>query len=173
VAYARNAQGRIQAVTLDGANVVTGRTYRGDGRLLSQSWGNGLSETRSYNGLGRLASYALGSVENETSTYDPAGNLTARSGSSWSIGYGYDALDRLTTDHGGSGNRGYTYDANGNRLSKTVDGSPSAYTYQASTNRLATVAGSPVTLDVEGRTTTVPSSSYGYNVTARRSPSGL
>jgi RHS repeat-associated protein len=167
VAYTRNAQGRIQAVTLDGANVVTGRSYRGDGRLLSQIFGNGLAESRTYNGLGLLATYGLGSVESETYTYDPAGNLTARSGSSWSLGYGYDALDRLTTDNGGSGNRGYSYDANGNRLSKTVSGSPTSYTYSSGSNRLATVGGSSVTLDVEGRTTAVPSYSYGYNASGR------
>jgi RHS repeat-associated protein len=167
VAYTRNAQGRIQAVTLDGANIVTNRSYRGDGRLLSQTWGNGLAETRTYNGLGLLTNYTLGSIESETYTYDPAGNLTARSGSSWSLGYGYDALDRLTTDNGGSGSRSYTYDANGNRLTKTVDASPTAYTYQTNTNRLATVGGSSVTLDVEGRTTAVPSYSYAYNASGR------
>jgi RHS repeat-associated protein len=167
VTYTRDAQGRVQAVTLDGANIVTNRSYRGDGKLLAQVYGNGLAETRTYNGLGLLASYALGSVESESFTYDAAGNLTARSGASWSLGYGYDALDRLNSDTGGSGSRSYNYDENGNRLSKTVSGSPTAYTYESATNRLATVAGNTVTLDGEGRTTAVPGFTYQYNSAGR------
>jgi len=167
VAYSHDAQGRIQGVTLDGANVVTARSYRGDGRLLSQTWGNGLAETRTYNGLGLLATYSLGSVESESFTYDAAGNLTSRSRSSWTLGYGYDALDRLTSDTGGSGSRGYAYDANGNRLTKTVDGSPTSYTYTTGTNRLATVGGSSIGSDGLGRITSVPGYTYLYSAANR------
>jgi len=167
VAYGRDPQGRIQSVTLDGASIVSSRSTRGDGLLLSQTYGNGLAETRTYNGLGLLATYALGAVENETYGYDLAGNLTSRSGSSWSLGYGYDAIDRLTSDTGGSGNRSYGYDPNGNRQSKTVNGSPTAYTYTSGTNRLATVGGSTVTLDTEGRSTVVPSYKYSWSNAGR------
>jgi len=169
VAYSRDGQGRIQDVTLDGASVVAGRTYRGDGKLLSQTYGNGLAESRTHNALGLLETYALGAVESETFSWDPAGNLTARSGSSWSLGYGYDAIDRLTSDTGGSGSRSYAYDANGNRTTKTVDGTPTSYTYQSGTNRLATVGGGAVTLDAEGRTTTVPGWTYLYSDAGRLS----
>jgi len=53
-------------VTLDGASVIAGRTYRGDGKLLSQTYGNGLVESRTYNALGLLETYALGAVESGT-----------------------------------------------------------------------------------------------------------
>jgi RHS repeat-associated protein len=169
VAYARDAQGRIQAVTLDGANVVTNRSYRGDGKLLSQTYGNGLAEARTYNALGLLGTYALGAVENETFSWDDAGNMLSRSGSSWSLGFGYDAIDRLTTDNGGSGNRSYAYDTNGNRLTKTVNGTPTSSTYQSATNRLATVGGSSVSINAEGRTTAVSGYTYLYNNAGRLS----
>jgi RHS repeat-associated protein len=167
VVYTRDAQGRIQGVTLDGASVVSNRTYRGDGKLTGQTYGNGLVETRSYNSRSLLDTYTLGSIESESYGYDAAGNLTSRSGSSWTLGYGYDALDRVTSDVGGSGSRGYGYDANGNRLTKTVDGSPTSYTYTTGTNRLATVGGSSIGSDSLGRITSVPGYTYTYSAANR------
>ena len=167
VDYTRDDQGRIASVALDTVNVTSGRSYRGDGLLLSQSWGNGLAETRTYNGLARLATLAIGSVEGESYSYDAAGNLTDRVGSAWTLGYGYDAIDRLTSDTGGAGSRAYTYDADGNRLTLDVDATPTAYTYTTGTNRLATVGGDPVTIDAEGRTTATATHAYAYNAAGR------
>ncbi|WP_018079196.1 RHS repeat domain-containing protein [Thiobacillus denitrificans] len=59
VAYTRDAVGRITAVTSNGSTVFTGRTYRADGLVKSQAWGNGLAETKAYDLQGRLRSRPL------------------------------------------------------------------------------------------------------------------
>ena len=171
VGYTHDSEGRTQSVTLDSGSgpvtVTSGRTYRGDGLLTAQTWGNGLAETRTYNGLRLLETFTLGLVESETFLYDPAGRLTSRSGSAWAKSYGYDDIDRLTSDTGGSGNRAYTYDDDGDRLTLDVGGSVTPYSYDTGTNRLSDIDGDPVTVDAEGRTTDTIDRNYVYNAAGR------
>ena len=163
VTYTRDAAERITAVTatVNGAaqTILSHRVWRADNRISSQTWGNGLSETRGYDYAGRLLDQSIGS-DTRIYDYDPDGNLTSLQTIPQIECFGYDVLDRLTqstveTQSGAScppATPGitYTYDGNGNRLSKATGTTTIPYTYTPDSNRLATVGGSAVTINKFG-----------------------
>lgn len=160
VTYTRDALGRITDVsmTVNGAatNLVNSLTYRADGLLTGQTFGNGIAETRDYDLQGRLLTQTIGAVDTRIYTYDANSNVTAFTGNAASTSYGYDALDRLTEDTASLSTSSFTYDANGNRLTRVQDGKTLTYNYEPNTNRLDQVhtATEPkdVVLDAAGNT---------------------
>ncbi|MFL6621609.1 MAG: RHS repeat-associated core domain-containing protein [Sulfurifustis sp.] len=166
ISYTRDVLGRIATVsaTVNGSSqtIVSGRTYRPDGLLLSQSYGNGLSETRQYDLQGRLTNQFIGSADTRVYGYDANSNLTSLQSLPQVGAYSYDALDRLMQDSitsSPSSTVNLTYDPNGNR---TSDGT-NTYTYTTNTNRLSQVGSSTITLDAAGNITNDGTQTYNYN----------
>jgi RHS repeat-associated protein len=166
VTYPRNAGGRISGVTatVNGSNqaLVSGRTYRADGLLLTQRYGNGLDETRGYDLQGRLTNQSLGTADTRVSGYDANGNVTSLQNAALTGSYDYDALDRLIQDSITSlpsSGVSLGYDANGNR---TSDGG-GIYIYQSASNRLSQYHGQAITLDAAGNTINDGTYTYAYN----------
>lgn len=99
----RDAIGRVVSVdsTLVDTtrNVVHSRTYRGDGLLTSQTFGNGLNETRDYDTQGRLINQQIGHHETRQYDYDANGNVLSIVRPVEPVEYQYDALDRLNADN--------------------------------------------------------------------------
>jgi RHS repeat-associated protein len=159
VNYGRDSLGRIQAIaaTINGTNqiILSGRTYRPDGLPLTQTYGNGLSETRSYDLRGKLIDQFIGTADTRVYSYDANGNLTQKQTLPEGGNYVYDALDRLTDEATSDNNHNaFTYDQNGNRVSDLrANGTTRPYTYTANTNRLQTLGTQTITLDANGNTT--------------------
>jgi RHS repeat-associated protein len=173
VTYGRDSLGRISAInsTLNGTaqNLVSGRTYRPDGLLLAQNFGNGLTEARQYDLQGRLTYQSLGTADTRIYAYDANGNLTGKQTLPDVASYGYDALDRLTAETTLSGNDAFTYDANGNRLSGLLNnGNTQAYSYEGGSNRLSRRGNKTMTLDPAGNTLSdYAGRSYEYDAAGR------
>ena len=140
VSYTRNSLGQITAIATTGQNIVSGRTYRADGLLKGQTYGNGLADARAYDTQGRLTSWTTGSVDSRSYGYDANGNVVAIGAST----FGYDWLDRLTAAPG----QAFAYDPNGNR---TADSS-GAWSYASYSNRLAASPAGTASLDAAGNT---------------------
>ncbi|WP_372521572.1 RHS repeat-associated core domain-containing protein [Sulfuricaulis sp.] len=166
VTYARNGLGQITSVsaTVSGVakTLASARTYRADGLLLTQSYGNGLNETRTYDLQGRLTNQSLGTADTRVYGYDANGNVTSRQGLFQTGSYGYDALDRLIQDSitsipASTVNLGY--DPNGNRTSD----SSGSYIYLSASNRLSQYHGQTITLDAAGNTVSDGTYTYAYN----------
>jgi len=181
VRYARDGLGRIESVVANNGitlastplfaptvfaaliggggsanTIVSNRTYRADGVLTNQTFGNGLNEIRQYDLQGRLINQFVGSADTRVYGYDANGNLTNAQSLPQIGAYTYDAIDRLiresltntTTD-----TNAYTYDPNGNRSSDlNNNGKTRPYTYTAGTNRLTRMGAQTVTLDAMGNT---------------------
>jgi len=150
VSYTRNSIGQITQVTttVNGSPVTlsSNRTYRADGLLTAQTFGNTLTETKGYDLQGRLTNQVLGTVDNRTYTYDANGNATVTAFGNFS----YDVLDRLIQETLATSSQSFTYDPNGNR---TADGS-GTYGYITASNRLNSAPSGSFTLDASGNTTT-------------------
>lgn len=155
VTYTRNGRGQIISVATGGQNIVSGRTYRADGLLLGQTYGNGLVDVRAYDLQGQLTLWTTGAIDSRAYGHDANGNVTGINGDA----YGYDWLDRLTRGPADT----FTYDANGNRKS---DGAGS-YSYVANSNRLWSSPAGAVTLDAAGNTTAIGTNSFTYNQAGR------
>ena len=78
----RDVLGLVTSVaTVVGGSAVTlssGRSYRPDGLLLGQSFGNGLNELRQYDTQGRLTYQSLGTADTRLYSYDANGNQIGR-----------------------------------------------------------------------------------------------
>lgn len=166
VTYARDTRGHITDVsaTVNGTTtpIATARIFQADGQLSSQSFGNGLTETRNYDPQGRLADQALGSLDSRLLDYDANANLTRVQGTAQTGDYLYDPLDRLSQDKittTTTSTNTFGYDKNGNRtkLGSTV------YGYTAGSNKLVAVGSTSLTLDVAGNTRTKGTWGYYYN----------
>src|SRR5581483_8542096 len=161
VTYARDSVGRITSVTstLAGQSktLVSARTYRPDGLLLSQTYGNSLSEVRQYNLKGQLTYQSLGTADTRVYSYDANGNLTQKQTLPAVGTYGYDPLDRLIDETltGGVHNT-FTYNGNGNRLTD-VHGS---YEYYWQSNAVSSTPFGAVNVNAEGTTTDDGTCSY-------------
>ncbi|WP_018079194.1 RHS repeat-associated core domain-containing protein [Thiobacillus denitrificans] len=151
VAYTRDAIGRVTAVSSNGSSLLSGRTYRADGLVKAQTWGNGLAETKGYDLQGRLTGWTVGTLLNRTFAYDANGNQIQKDSNSFQ----YDPLDRLI----GEPSQILAYDANSNRL---LDGT-GPYSYTPASNRMATGPPGSVTLDAAGNTLAYAGQSYTYN----------
>ena len=161
----RDARGRIATVsaTVNGVltPLVNSRTYRADDQLKSQTFGNGIIDTRSYTDAGRLTHQFIGTVDTRVYSYDYNGNLTGKQTLPEVATYTYNYLDQLTGDKDPTPlTLGY-YGNNGNRISLTG----TAYTYTPNSNRLATLAGKTITLSPNGNLLTDPvrNLTYTYN----------
>ena len=176
VSYTRDAVGRISAVSttdaLGTSNVANNITYRADGLVTAQTFGNGLSETRTYDLQGRLTQQTRG-LEVITYAYDLNGNVTATTQLLGPSTFSYDALDRLTDETITGLPYQLSYDANGNRLSALAPGHAIALGYDASSNRLAglTVDGIPeaLSLDAVGNLVSLRNgqATFAYNASGR------
>ena len=181
ITYTRDAAERITAVTatVNGATqtILSDRVWRADNRISSQTWGNGLAETRDYDYAGRLTTQAIGS-DTRVYGYDPDGNLTSLQTIPQVDCFGYDVLDRLTQDTASTQSGAtcppstpeisYTYDGNGNRLSKTTGTTTTPYTYTADSNRLTGVGGSAVNINKIGDITAdSQGQSFAYDAAGR------
>ncbi len=163
ITYARDTLGRIEAVTttVNGTpqTIVANRTYRADGLLRSQTYGNGLTEVRDHDLRGQLIYQSLGSADTRVYGYDPNGNLTQQQRLPAVSNYGYDRLDRLASETDTQTTLGYTYDGNGNRVSASLNTLGATLNYEANTNRLTSLTmGSttePLTLDPAGNLTSL------------------
>ena len=134
VTYQRDSIGRISRVDSSiGSTVQTvvhSRSYRADGLLSAQTYGNGLNETRDYDTQGRLTQQVIGSHETRSYHYDANGNVIAIPKPIKPTEYEYDRLNRLIGESSvvaGLGNDSpthplttWTYDANGNRIHKST-----------------------------------------------------
>jgi len=149
VEYSRDGVRRIEGVTTtvggQRQSVVSQIRYRGDNRMVSCRFGNGLTDRRSYDLQGRLRSLRLG-TETETTwrrnyNYDKNGNILGITGTAEPHSYSYDALDRLVTERQGQRSvQSYTYDLNNNRLSRSLSDTSEEelYTYIEGSNHLDT-----------------------------------
>jgi len=173
VNYPRDAIGRIAGITttVNGSSqtVVGDRSYRADGLVTGEAYGNTLHETRTYDIRGHLREVYVGSVDTRLMSYDYNGNVTSAQSLQQTGAYLYDALDRLTQDQVTTtevATTDYAYDGNGNRTSENT----TTYIYDSDSNRLSgtrrpkgsfTVNGAGQTLsDNRGR-------NYTYNAAGR------
>jgi RHS repeat-associated protein len=159
VSYTYDAVGRVSGVTSGLQTLVSGRAYRADGTLASQTFGNGIVETRTYDVAGRLAAWQIGSIETRVYGRDLNGNITSITTGGVAKNFGYDAIDRLLSEPSQS----FAWDANGNRRS---DASGS-YVYQASTNRMTSGPAGSVGIDAAGNTTSIGSRAFAYSDSGR------
>ncbi len=161
VNYTRDSLGRITTVstTVNGSsqNIVSARTYRPDGLLTGETFGNGISETRQYDLQGRPTLQFLGNADTRVYSYDPNSNLTQEQSLPQVGNYMYDSLDRLnqeTLTAKNTENLNYGYDANGNRSTLTTNNKTGFYNYTPNSNRLVNTPQGSVTLDSMGNTLT-------------------
>jgi RHS repeat-associated protein len=154
--YTRDTIGRTTDISMTMSGVTTSLlnslSYRADGLIKSQTFGNGLTETRGYNTKGEPTSKIIGNIVNQTYAYDLNGNLTVVPQGT----YGYDVLDRLVQTSVNNQNNRYTYEGNGDVLNASFNVISSEirndrYTY-TSYGQLASYAKNDI-----------PTASYTYN----------
>jgi YD repeat-containing protein len=147
----------VQASVNRTAPIVSALQYRADGTPASQTFGNGLTESRSYDPVGRLISQVLGAADSRTYGFDAVGNMTSKQTLAESDQFGYDTLNRLSTEQRSQGtstfSNAFNYDPNDNRLSENRNGTTTALSYVANSNRLIQIGTSALTLDAAGNTT--------------------
>ncbi|HYD41013.1 MAG TPA: RHS repeat-associated core domain-containing protein [Anaeromyxobacter sp.] len=153
--------GRVRAVRLNGASIVSDVRYHASGRPVAITFASGPSTTLAYDDRARLKTLTTAGILELSYTYDGVDNVTtfnnaAVPGSalrmcSTATGTcrdGYDALNRLITVIAPArwGTVVYDYDVLGNRTLKSADqpvASTQAYSYGAS-NRLESTSGSEI-----------------------------
>jgi RHS repeat-associated protein len=155
VSYSYDQIGRVEGASSGSQTLVSGRTYRAHGALASQTFGNGIIESRTYDTAGRLATWQIGGIETRSYGRDLNGNITSITTSGVAKNYSYDAIDRLLSEAGQS----FGWDSNGNRTSDAAGG----YAYQAASNRMTSSPAGSVGIDAAGNTTSVGSRSYTYS----------
>ena len=140
VEYKRDELGRVLDAAHNGAQVISERTYRADGRFKQQTFANGLVEVRLHDVQGRLTSQEFGSEvlgervqlpEKIDYQYDANGNLLKKHNQL----YGYDPLNRLVNDQVSK----FHYDGNGNRLQALGSESNQQLAYYGQSNQLFSV----------------------------------
>jgi RHS repeat-associated protein len=129
--------GSLLSVTNGAGNVTYWRatSVSATGKVLSESLGNGLAQTRGYDALDRLTSNSVGTLQSFTYTYDTIGNMTQRvdaSQNNLTENFVYDSLNRLLQSSGtGLTTKSYSYNALGNITYKSDAGT---YNYPAAGN---------------------------------------
>jgi RHS repeat-associated protein len=167
VNYIRDALGRIASITttVNGQTqtVVGNRSYRADGLVTAETFGNNIGTTRIYDTKGQLRELYVGSVDTRLFGYDLNGNLTSEQSLPQVGGYVYDALDRLTQDQittTGTVTTTFGYDGNGNRTTENSG----TYIYLPNSNRLSSTPSGSVNVNTAGQTLSDSSGrSYAYN----------
>ena len=121
-------------------NIVDNRTYRADGQLLSQQFGNGISESRTYYDTGNVETINSGPLSLDY-TYDDVGNIQTATDPSSAASYSYDELYRLTEENSDIFSLTFGYDASGNRRDRNDDLNSKYLTYRYTqyTNRLKSI----------------------------------
>lgn len=164
VQFARDAEGRLLAVSDATATYASGFEYHPSGALIRYVAGNGLETVLTYTDRRYWPlSIAAGPLGLEYQGYDGAGNVgtiaDARAGRSQT--FTYDALDRLrtATSDGGYPAITYAYDVHGNR--QTIPGS-TAYTYEPGTLRLASRDTETFQYDPNGNLRGATNATYSY-----------
>ncbi|HQU17313.1 MAG TPA: RHS repeat-associated core domain-containing protein, partial [Gammaproteobacteria bacterium] len=158
VDYTRDALDRIEAIqaAVDGRSttLLSHVGYRPDGLLSSQTFGNGLTDTRGYDPVGRLIQQSIGSADTRVYRYDAIGDLVQLQTRLGVDDYTYDALRRLTAQKRASapGITDWRYDPNGNRLSTSRGAATIPYRYAPMSNRLIQVGADRLTLNAAGDT---------------------
>ena len=141
-----NALGFLTEVRNAQSNALYWQATAGDatGRIINETYGNGLGSQRFYNfQTGNLegirTSGATGVVQDLVFTFDLVGNLTARTDQQAFLTetFGYDALNHLVQANGAV-LKTYQYNAIGNMTFKSDVGT---YTYGAKPHAVAAVAG--------------------------------
>ena len=98
----RDSVGRIKDITRTEGTlttpIISNRTYRADGLMKTQSFGNGLPETRVHDLQGRLQNQTVGSYARNYPLYDANGNVKQLTATGFAGSYSYDPLDRLKQD---------------------------------------------------------------------------
>jgi RHS repeat-associated protein len=133
---------------------LNSRGYDAAGRLASQTWGNGLTETRSYLPADyAVASIAVPGVTGFTYAYDAVGRK-ATEASSLQAGqtFGYDAAGRLTNWAAGAATQSWALTKVGDWASTTRDGVIEARTNSA-VHEALTVGAAALSYDIQGNLT--------------------
>ena len=175
MAYEYDVNGRLRTLrtTINGVitDIIANRSYNADGQLISQTLGNGITESRSYNNAGVPVSVAYGALESLSYSYDDAGNIVQRTDGGGTRGFGYDGLNRITSETAGAAVTSYVYDANGNRTQRASAGVTLDYAYVG--NKLQTITNSvnyeseSISTDVLGRRSDDQNGVRTYNYNAR------
>ncbi|HKU17907.1 MAG TPA: RHS repeat-associated core domain-containing protein, partial [Candidatus Saccharimonadales bacterium] len=178
VSYARDGDGRIQAITVTPSNgttstVVSNATYQPFGPVSGYTLGNGQQVTRTYD-----ANYRLTDLTSPAFTLhlarDAMGNITAIGNAPGANPatetYSYDPLYRLTqiTEADGSVLESVTYNQTGDRLSKSGSGLATGdYSYNPNTHQLVATGNAARSVDANGNTTAMTEAGsvfgFGYN----------
>ena len=166
VTTTRDARGRIATVSATVGGVltplITGRTYRADDQIASQTFGNGLVDSRIYTDAGRLTNQFIGTVDTRVYSYDDNDNLTGKQSLPENATYTYNYLDQLTADNDPTPlTLGY-YGNNGNRTSLTGT-TTTVLTYLPNSNALATVGGQTINLSPNGNIRNDPARGLQFN----------
>ena len=138
VNFSRDGIRRINAISSNGANIINSMTYRGDSRMITRQWQNGLNETRSYDQQARVTQISLGNT-NRDYRYDASSNIISINSPFHTGNYGYDQNDRLTQEQLNANTQNdFNYDFNGNRLQKLINAGESTenYRYEQNSNKL-------------------------------------
>ena len=164
--------GRITALLLNGASVISGITYDAVGRLQSfVALGRTYSFDHDLNG--RIASSPI----ERSIGYDELSRITSQSlsgtsGSSLANTFGYDSLSRLISSTGTSA-ASYQYDVNGNRISQTEGSIKSTFQIAANSNRVSQAVTNSIptafAYDAAGNVLSDQSNTYRYNAAGRMS----
>ena len=181
VSYSRDADGRIQSVSVTpsgsttATTAVSNVTYQPFGPISGYTLGNGQAITRVYD-----ANYRLTDLTSAAFTLhmarDAMGDVTAIGNASGANpateAYKYDPLYRLTTvtEADGSTLESVTYNQTGDRLTKTASGlDTGSYTYTSGTHQLAAIGNQARTVDADGNTTAIAQASgtYGFGYSDR------
>ena len=162
VTYTYDALGNVYSVILNNGevNLVTSAEYYpfGPERLVTR--GNGSTIFGYMDQAYRTFITGNGGYFYDVIYYDANGNPATFYSSEGNKVHSHDALDRLDLSSGPYGSRDYGYDSNSNRTSLTSDGVTDNYSYDVNSNRMNTNAGSAVTLDANGNTTSL----YGMSI---------
>lgn len=132
--------GKVSAIRVNGATLLSGIAYEPFGPVLSWTWGNGQTGIRDHDLAGRTRSVTLGtdpktgSPDSRSYGFDAAGrvrSILAANDATLGQVHGYDGLDRLTATQLGNpvtSSQSLAYDLTGNRTNKTVNGASTTYT---------------------------------------------
>jgi RHS repeat-associated protein len=149
--------GRVSALKLGAATLISGITYMPFGPVAGWTQGNGGVYARSFDQDERIAGITLGNGNKMTFGRDNADNITGitETGQSNQT-IGYDPLNRVASYVSGATSQGFVYDLNGNRTSLTGTGATN-YSIAAASNRLVSATGTgarTITPDADGNTLT-------------------
>jgi RHS repeat-associated protein len=195
VAYAYDAQGRLDTMTNGLGQLIVNYQYDNAGRLHRKTLGNGVYTTYDYNSAGQVTNLINAKADSTVLSayayeYDSSGRRTSMRVSqprpglpdgSWTEIYGYDPIGQLTSVNYSAppnGTQGvssvtYAYDAAGNRTQVQGDGG-TAFTdvYAANVlNQYSSAGAGMFSYDADGNLTTNIESSvataYGYDAENR------